>query len=177
MVAAHWATVVTGKGSDAQDSEQLSILQSILCGSKTSFRICLQSPAVSTHCWLSQIQFKCKATEQKVFVFGVYSASAPAITQLGPEQLRPISSCALFHRSPWPFYCLWLAGWCIWFVPNKDGLPFRSCHFFSAAYFSSCYLLWLNCAPPKEICTYSSDMLFCFKWFQCNFQPSKRSAL
>lgn len=49
MVAAHPATVVTGKGSDVQDSEQPSILQSIFCGSKTSFRICLQSPAVSTH--------------------------------------------------------------------------------------------------------------------------------
>lgn len=176
MVAAHRATVATREGEVMYNNA--SIQQSIFCGSKTSFRISPQSPAVSTHHW-NCLKFNLNAKQQnKRYLCLPVTVLLPQQSHSsGPYTQTPICSCAQLHRSPWPFYCLWLAVWYIWFVPNQDGLPFCSCHFFSAAYFSSCCLLWLNCSTPKEIWAFSCYLLFCFKWFRCNFQPSERSAL
>lgn len=129
--------------------------------------ISLQSPAVSTHQRMHRkIQFKCKATEEKIFVFAIYSTSGSAITALWPTR----SERRLLNRSHWPLYCLRLAPWYIRFVANKNESPFCSCPsfqvlcpIFSLLLSFSSSPLWLNCAPQGNMSP--------FLWSIIPFQP------
>lgn len=110
----------------------------------------------------SQIQFKCKATQdKKVFMFAIYSISPSAITKLRPMPQKPISTDQPDHSiaSDWlldtlDLYLIWMDH------PFALVPPFR---FFNL--FSSCCLLWLNRVPQRKsvsfplICPSGSDTL------------------
>lgn len=144
--------------------------QRILHGSKASFWISLQSLAFSTH-HRNHRKFNLNAKQQRKR----YLCFFTVLLKLS-MRLWPISSWALLHRSRWPVCCLWLAAWYIQFVPNKDGSPLCSCPVRPTFPPAVVFLLFCDLTvAPKEICDFSSDLLFCLNTFECDLREKMYS--
>lgn len=139
--------VATRTGSNASRSEQ----QTIHHGSKVSCEI------LSTLCVFyaplqpSQIQFKCKATEEELFLFAIYSRSASAILQA----LAHIESVHLLlhHTTAQPDQSIasdWLLDILDLYLIRMDRPFGHPLPFMCLSLFFFWHVLWLNSASKGK---------------------------